>query len=331
MPLLPLISRLAPGRVALLAWLTLTTPAAAQLAPQAPLSDSRRADLGGLVVEYFEFGTPSGPPVIFLQDFHDYFRLEEAPGWREYLARFGDRYRVLAPVRRGYGASDELHWGFDVPTLGEDILRFLDATGIRQAVFVGRVPATQEMTWLAEHHPDRLAGLVYIERPAVFEDMRDPEVRAWSEAFWRGACDLGDRAVAITGPRTSWQPHFLADTTRRIEVPAALLTIPAFAGSMHIRFLGMLPRMAGEPSCAPGVQEYYSALAADSARVARLRAGLVASDRSAEIAAAMDRAFGSRLVRSELSFTPGSGSQWNTFYPPMRLFLDGLAARQAWQ
>src|SRR5690606_35291200 len=153
----------------------IAAPAMGQLAPQAPLADSKRAELSGLALEYFEFGTASGLPVVFLQDFHDYFRAEEAPLWRRFLSRFGDTHRVLAPVRRGYGAADDSHWGFDVATQGDDIVRFLDALGIRQAVLVGRVPATQEMVWLAEHHPQRLAGLVFIERPPVF-DTRDPEV-----------------------------------------------------------------------------------------------------------------------------------------------------------
>lgn len=67
-------ARRAAHSIALLACFAVTTPATAQLAPQPPLADSKRAELGVLALEYFEFGTPSGPPVVFLQDFHDYFR-----------------------------------------------------------------------------------------------------------------------------------------------------------------------------------------------------------------------------------------------------------------
>lgn len=318
----------------LTAWIALASPANAQLAPQPKLPDSRFADLGGLTLEYFEFGTRAGPPIVFLQDFHDYFRLEEAPGWREYLARFGDRYRVLAPVRRGFGASDDPHWGFDVPTQGEDLLRFLDALGIGKAALVGRVPATQEMAWLAEHHPERLAGLVFVERPLLFTDLRDPELREWAQAFWRGACDLGDRAVDIAGPRGPWQPHFLTDSTRRIEVPAAVLTFPPFAGSMDLRILDMLSE-SGDlgPSCAAGVQEYYDALAKDTVRIRRLREKLVASDRNAELAERMARAFGSHLRIVEYRMSPGGepGGIPEPWYQHTRAFLDELADRGGWR
>ena len=307
----------------------------AQLAPQAPLPDSKSADLGHLKLEYFEFGNTGGPPVVFLQDFHDYFRLEEAARWRKHLARFGDEYRVLAPTRRGYGASDDPRWGFDVPTLGEDIVRFLDAMDIRKAVLVGRIPATQEMAWIAEHHPDRLAGLVFIDQPLVFNDMRDADVRAWAEAFWKGACDLGSRAIDITGPRTSWQPHFLTDPARRIDVPAMLLIEPRFSGSMDLHILGMLERTPVPPSCAAGVQEYYEALKADPVRLRQLREKLVAGDRSTAVAAGMARAFGPSLQRIEYSLPPPTGQSATEmpepWYTHSRAFLDALHAKGAWK
>ena len=315
---------------AILCWLAMAAPAGAQLAPQPPLEDSKRADLGGLAVEYFEFGTPSGPPVIFLQDFHDYFRADEAPQWRRFLDRFGDRYRVLAPMRRGYGASDDTHWGFDVATQADDIVRFMDALGISTAVLVGRVPATQEMTWLAEHHPERLAGLVFVERPMTI-DVRDAEVREFNEAFWRGACDLGDRAVDITGARAGWAPHFLSDTTRRIAVPAALLTIPPMA-NMMAQLITMVPMFASQPSCAPGVQDYYRALAADSVRLVRLRTKLTAANRTAEITEAMARAFGSNLETIEYMVMPGAAQEVpEPWYQHTRAFLDALLAKGAWR
>jgi pimeloyl-ACP methyl ester carboxylesterase len=268
--------------------------------------------------------------VVFLQDFHDYFRAEEAPYWRRFLNRFGDRYRVLAPMRRGYGASDDSHWGFDVATQADDIVRFLDALGIQKAVLVGRVPATQEMTWLAEHHPERLAGLVFIERPMLL-DVRDAEVREFQEAFWRGACDLGDRAVDITGPRAGWAPHFLSDTTRRIAVPAALLTFPPMA-NMNAILLTMVPTMAGQPSCAAGVQDYYKALAADSVRLARVQAKVAAADRTAALTEAMARAFGANLRTISYTFTPGnSGDMPEPWYQHTRAFVDELSAKTAWR
>ncbi len=326
------IVRRAARRAAIISCLVMAVPAAAQIAPQRALGDSKRADLGALAVEYFEFGTPLGPPVVFLQDFHDYFRASEAPQWRRFLSRFGDRYRVLAPVRRGFGASDDTHWGFDVATQGDDIIRFLDALGISKAVLVGRVPATQEMTWLAEHHPDRLAGLVFIERPMLI-DVRDAEIREFNQTFWRGACDLGDRAVDITGPRAGWTPHFLTDTTRRVSVPSALLTFPPMASmDMMVRMTQMVPMIARQSSCAPGVQDYFKALASDSVRLARLKSKMAAGDRTAAIAEGMARAFGPNLQTITYAFAPGAAQEMpEPWYQHTRAFVDELLTKGTWR
>lgn len=81
---------------------------------------SHFADVDGLRLEYFQFGD-SGPAVVFVQDHHDYFRLEEAEDWTDHLARFGDAFRVIAPVRRGWGRSEDPGHGYDIETRAGDL------------------------------------------------------------------------------------------------------------------------------------------------------------------------------------------------------------------
>jgi len=312
-------------RVCVLGVFMLPLTVVAQIAPQKPLPDSKFAETGEVRLEYFEFGVPAGSVVVFLQDFHDYFRLEEAPMQRRHLQRFGDRYRVLAPVRRGWGASQDTGWGYDVATQGEDIIRFLNALGIRKAVLVGRVPATQEMAWLAEHHPDRLAGLVFLGNPHVFSDLTDPEVRQWAESLWLGACDLAPQQVARTGPRAPWIPHFMRDTAARISVPSVRVLHPVFDApgmSMDMRMVDMVPMLAQENSCAPGAQEYYQALAKDPERLKALTAKLAAADRSKGLGDAMARAFGEHL--KTVMINPAEMEMPEPFYTHTRAFLDAL-------
>lgn len=329
-------------RVCLSGMLLLPAAAAAQIAPQKPLPDSKFADARGVRLEYVEYGVPSGPAVVFLQDFHDYFRLEEGPAHRRYLQRFGDTYRVIAPVRRGWGASQDTGWGYDVATQAEDVIGLLDALGIRKAVFVGRVPANQEMIWLAEHHPARVAGLVFFGNPHIFSDLTDPEVRTWAENFWLGACDLAPQQVARTGPRAPWLPHFMGDPSVRIQVPAVRMLHPEFDApgvSMDLRVLEMVPMIAKQPSCAPGVQEYYQALAGDPGRLKALTAKLAAANRSQTLDDAMVRAFGDHLKTVMLNpaempapdpaAKPGETEIPEPFYVHTRAFLDSLS-RESW-
>lgn len=116
-----------PPKVLLAIVIGVATSPAAPLAAQdaqAPIVDARFADVGGLRLEYFAFGD-SGIPVVWVQDHHDYFREatfgpEQAEEWVAFLERFADAFRVLAPVRRGWGASDDPGYGFDVATQAED-------------------------------------------------------------------------------------------------------------------------------------------------------------------------------------------------------------------
>jgi non-heme chloroperoxidase len=67
---------------------------------------------------------------------------------------------VRGVSRRGFGASTVPENGYDVPRLGLDILRVLDALQIPRAIFVGHSIAGEELTWLGSEHPDRVLGLV---------------------------------------------------------------------------------------------------------------------------------------------------------------------------
>jgi hypothetical protein len=131
----------------------LAGPLRAQDDPMASL-EHRFADIGGLQIEYFQFGD-TGTPIILIQDHHDYFHevygpdeFDELRVWIGFLEELGRNHRVVAPVRRGWGESDDPGYGYDVATMPEDILGVMDRLGIAEAVLLGRTLATQEMTWI---------------------------------------------------------------------------------------------------------------------------------------------------------------------------------------
>jgi non-heme chloroperoxidase len=71
--------------------------------------------------------------------------------------------RVYAITRRGYGLSSRPDSGYDVTQLGEDVRKVLDAFGLEKSVFVGHSKAGQELSYMANEHPGRIAGLVYLD------------------------------------------------------------------------------------------------------------------------------------------------------------------------
>jgi hypothetical protein len=107
-----------PGAWALV---LLAGPLRAQDDPMASL-EHRFADIGGLQIEYFQFGD-TGTPIILIQDHHDYFHevygpdeFDELQEWIDFLNELGRNHRVVAPVRRGWGESDDPGYGYDVAT-----------------------------------------------------------------------------------------------------------------------------------------------------------------------------------------------------------------------
>ena len=91
---------------------------------------SKIADLGEIQLEYMDFGG-EGIPLIRLQDMHNNFEgLYKDPERIAFWSRFTDSYRVLVPLRRGYGRSTKTDFGYDVSTQAEDLLEFMDFLGV---------------------------------------------------------------------------------------------------------------------------------------------------------------------------------------------------------
>lgn len=87
------------------------------------------------------------------------------------------RYRVLGVTRRGHPGSSAPATGYGVARLAEDVVRVMDATGLKAPVVVGHSFAGEEMHVLGARYSARIAGLVYVD--AAFDRGDDAD----SEAF----------------------------------------------------------------------------------------------------------------------------------------------------
>lgn len=71
--------------------------------------------------------------------------------------------RVYGITRRGFGASGYKE-AIDVgQRLGKDVLAVLDAVKLDKPILGGHSLAGAELSWMANAHPNRIAGLVYLE------------------------------------------------------------------------------------------------------------------------------------------------------------------------
>jgi parallel beta-helix repeat protein len=302
----------------------------------APMPASSFVETRGIRLHYLDFGG-SGLPLIFVHDWY-----EDAHTWASMAPSYADAYRVLAMTRRGYGQSDDVGWGYDVATQSEDILGFMDALGIERAVLVGRHPTTQDMTWIAEHHPHRLAGLVYLYH-AVWPSPGDARMlrdRTFAEMFMRyGGCWMGEEAYVRGAPRLLYRPHYADDEARRIDVPAISFTYPqdAAAGVGDLDVLDMTLALATSADPGGGVcaaddiatpVAYLAALARDPERLAAVRALVPSGDERRRYAAAFERAFASNLRIVRLESVVNYRDDPASLEPHIRSFLEEVSARE---
>lgn len=100
----------------------------------------------------------SGRPLVLLagngQTAHSF------DGFAESLAA---SYRVYGVTRRGFGASSRPATGYLSDRLADDVLAVIDSLRLSRPVLVGHSLAGQELSSIAERHPERVAGLVYLD------------------------------------------------------------------------------------------------------------------------------------------------------------------------
>lgn len=301
-----------------------------------PAFASRFVEANGVRLQYMDFGGV-GLPLIFVQDVHNIFGDEDPyfrDLWTAFYRRFTTAHRVLATVRRGYGESESPGWGYDVPTQAEDLLGLMDALGIRRAVLFGRTTAVQDLVWIAEHHPDRIAGLILLGNPPVFRAPAHVDARRFSDLYSLASCDLQERASDLLEPRSAWRPHFLSDSSATIDVPALRFHHPILdRRSMALQRLdrleGALDEIAASEASCPGEVPYLAfvdSLARDPSRRVAMRRAFESADQSIAVDDGIARAFGAHLnsIR-EPEGLEGWADYFAFMFPHLQQFLANIS------
>jgi non-heme chloroperoxidase len=81
----------------------------------------------------------------------------------EFAPKLSTDYHVYGISRRGFGASG--YWATDDPAdrLGDDVVAVIEALKLNRPVLVGHSLGGAELSSVASRHPDRVAGLVYLD------------------------------------------------------------------------------------------------------------------------------------------------------------------------
>ncbi len=132
-----------------------------------------RRNCGAVTLHVAETGPASGPAVILLHGFPEFWY-----GWRHQIdALAAAGYRVLAPDQRGYGLSDKPEGiaSYDVDRLAADVVGLADAAGVDRFYLVGHDWGALVGWWVAQKFPARLLKFVAMDapHPAIWRDAMD--------------------------------------------------------------------------------------------------------------------------------------------------------------
>jgi len=118
----------------------------------------------------------TGRPLLFLAGLggtaHDFDNL--AP-------KFTDHHHVYAITRRGFKPSSTppiTNENYDADRLGDDVLAVIDGLKLDRPVLAGHSIAGEELSSVGTRHPEKVAGLVYLDAiyQSSFYDPEEPDL-----------------------------------------------------------------------------------------------------------------------------------------------------------
>jgi len=108
-------------------------------------------------LQYVEQGGHAGTPVLFLHGITD--------SWHSFepvLSHLPESIRAFALSQRGHGDSDRPTSGYHPRDFAADIVAFMDALNLKQAVIAGHCMGSHIAQRFALDYPERIQGLVLI-------------------------------------------------------------------------------------------------------------------------------------------------------------------------
>jgi len=78
------------------------------------------------------------------------------------------KYHVYGITRRGSGKSSAPESGYLADRLGDDVLAVIDALKLDHPVLVGHSIAGQELSSIGSRHPEKVAGLIYLDAVSIY-------------------------------------------------------------------------------------------------------------------------------------------------------------------
>jgi pimeloyl-ACP methyl ester carboxylesterase len=90
----------------------------------------------------------------------------DAHVWDKFAPKLTAHHHVYGITRRGFGASSApspVDDNYSADRLGDDVLAVMDQLRLDRPVLVGHAKAGQELSSIGSRHPEKVAGLIYLD------------------------------------------------------------------------------------------------------------------------------------------------------------------------
>jgi pimeloyl-ACP methyl ester carboxylesterase len=81
----------------------------------------------------------------------------------DFAPKLTGAYHVYGITRRGFGASSVPNSGCSADRSGDDVLEVIESLRLTRPILVGHSIADEELSSVGSRHPEKVAGLIYLE------------------------------------------------------------------------------------------------------------------------------------------------------------------------
>ncbi|MBI4910523.1 MAG: alpha/beta hydrolase [Acidobacteria bacterium] len=143
---------------------------------------------------------------------------ETAHVYHQFATKLAETNRVYGITRRGFGASSVPRSGYNAARLAEDVASVLEVLKLEGAVLVGHSVAGEELTAAGGRHPERIAGLVYLDAASDRTYSTPPEMQERAKRM--GFLAMPKAVAGQFDPRVEVRNGVQKPDYSRIRVPA---------------------------------------------------------------------------------------------------------------
>lgn len=93
-------------------------------------------------------------------------------------------YHVYGITRRGFGNSSAPESGYLADRLADDVLAVIDALKLDRPVLAGHSLAGEELSSIGSRHPEKVAGLIYLDATSTYAFYRPGDILSFGIDFF---------------------------------------------------------------------------------------------------------------------------------------------------